>query len=51
MEVVGDCEAAGQVADDPEEPAAQLFEVLHEAHAGELGAVLNGVASAVDEVS
>ena len=48
VEEVGDGEADGEVDDGPDEAAAQLFEVLHEAHAGEFGAVLHGAAGAVE---
>ena len=47
---VGDDEADEQIDDGVDESLAQLVEVLHQAHAGKLGAVGDGLASSVDRV-
>ena len=51
MEDVGDGEADEQIDDGVDEALAELFEVLHQAHAGEFGAVGDGGAGAIDEIS
>ncbi len=47
VEDVRDDEAENQVPGDPEDAVAELFEMLHEAHAGKFGAVLYGGACAL----
>ena len=42
VEDVGDGEADEEVDDGVDEALAELFEVLHQAHAGEFGAVGDG---------
>ena len=50
VEDVGDDEAADEVVDGVDEPLAELGEMLHQAHAGEFGAVGYGFACLVDRV-
>ena len=48
---VGDAEADEEIDGGVDEALAELGEMLHEAHAGEFGAVGDGCANAVDQIS
>jgi hypothetical protein len=50
VEGVGDGEADEEITDGVDEALAELGEMLHEAHAGELGAIRDGGSDAVDGV-
>ena len=50
VKVVGNGEADEQETDGPEQAAAKLFEVFHQAHARKFGAVLYSAPGAVDQV-
>jgi hypothetical protein len=45
-----DDEAAEEIREGVDEALAQLFEMLHQAHAGEFGAVADGLAGPVEDV-
>ena len=51
VEGVGDAEADQEIDGGVDEALAELVEMLHEAHAGEFGAVGDGCAGAVDQIS